>query len=43
MGIKQRLFHAVVGQFHDPTGPAGHVVGWVMGTALVMSAHWLVA
>ena len=31
MGIKQRLLHRVVRQFHDPTGPAGHVAGWVMG------------
>lgn len=31
MAMKQRLVHSVVRQFHDPTGPAGHVVGWVMG------------
>ena len=30
MGMKQRLFHSVVRQFRDPTGPAGHVAGWVM-------------
>jgi SAM-dependent methyltransferase len=31
MGMKQRLFHAGVRQFHNPTGPVGHVVGWIMG------------
>ena len=31
MGMKQRLLHRVVRQFHDPTGPGGHVAGWVMG------------
>jgi SAM-dependent methyltransferase len=31
MGMKQRLFHCVVRQFHDPAGPGGHVAGWVMG------------
>lgn len=29
--MKQRLVHGVIRQFHDPTGPGGHVVGWVMG------------
>ena len=31
MGIKQRLLRSVVRQFHHPTGPGGHVAGWVMG------------
>src|SRR5919197_462989 len=31
MGVKQRLRHSAVRQFHDPTGPAGSAVGWVMG------------
>jgi SAM-dependent methyltransferase len=31
MGMKQRLFHRVVRQFRDPTGPGGHIAGWVMG------------
>ena len=31
MGIKQRLIQRAVRQFHNPTGPAGHVAGWVMG------------
>lgn len=29
--MKQRLLHGVIRQFHDPTGPGGHVAGWVMG------------
>ena len=31
MGMKQRLFRILVGQFHAPSGPGGHVAGWVMG------------
>src|SRR5919108_119923 len=31
MGVKQRLLHRAVRQFHNPTGPAGHAAGWVMG------------
>jgi len=31
MGFKQRLRRSVVRQFHHPTGPGGHVAGWVMG------------
>lgn len=31
MGMKQRLVQRVVRQFHDPSGPGGHVAGWVMG------------
>lgn len=31
MGMKQRLVRRVVRQFGDPTGPGGHVAGWVMG------------
>jgi len=31
--IEQRLaqMQRVVGQFHHPTGPGGHIAGWVMG------------
>jgi SAM-dependent methyltransferase len=32
MDIKQRLLRRTMRQFHRPTGPAGHVAGWVMGT-----------
>jgi SAM-dependent methyltransferase len=31
MGMKQHLVRRVVRQFHDPTGPGGHLAGWVMG------------
>jgi SAM-dependent methyltransferase len=31
MGIRQRLLRRAVRQFHHPTGPGGHVAGWVMG------------
>src|ERR671931_393033 len=31
MGVKQRLRHSAVRQFHDPTGPAGRAMGWMMG------------
>jgi SAM-dependent methyltransferase len=31
MGIKQRLRHSAVRKFHNPTGPARSVAGWVMG------------
>ena len=30
-GLRKRVFTRVVQQFHRPTGPAGHVAGWVMG------------
>jgi trans-aconitate methyltransferase len=30
MSIKQRVFGAVVRQFHNPTGTGGRLVGWVM-------------
>ena len=44
MGTKQRLIDAVVRQFHDPTGPAGHVVGWIMGrrSSNVERSRWAV-
>jgi SAM-dependent methyltransferase len=32
MDIKGRLLRRTMRQFHRPTGPAGHVAGWVMGT-----------
>src|SRR5919109_959189 len=38
MGIKQRLRHSAVRQFHPPTGPAGSAAGWVMGW-LVRQGH----
>ncbi|MFP3901361.1 MAG: class I SAM-dependent methyltransferase [Acidimicrobiia bacterium] len=31
MGLKQDLVRRVVRQFGDPSGPGGHVAGWVMG------------
>src|SRR5262245_48471988 len=31
MDPKQRLLHQAVRQFHNPSGPAGRVAGWVMG------------
>jgi len=30
MAIRQHLLHRVVRQFGEPTGPGGHVVGWIM-------------
>ena len=38
MGIKQRVRHAAIRQFHNPTGPAGSAAGWVMGR-LVRQGH----
>lgn len=31
MTVKQRLRRRAVRQFHNPTGPAGHAAGWIMG------------
>lgn len=31
MTTTDRVRRAVVRQFHNPTGPGGHVVGWIMG------------
>src|ERR671936_1185691 len=31
MGIKERLRHSAVRQFHNPDGPAGSAAGWMMG------------
>jgi trans-aconitate methyltransferase len=31
MDIKQRLRRSIVRQAHKPTGPAGHVEGWIFG------------
>ncbi len=44
MGMKQRLLHSVVGQFRNPTGAAGHVVGWIMGhrSSNVRRSRWAV-
>jgi ubiquinone/menaquinone biosynthesis C-methylase UbiE len=44
MGMKQRLFHSVVRQFHDPSGAGGHVAGWVMGrrSSNVQRNRWVV-
>lgn len=45
MAIKQRLRRAIVRQFHHPTGPGGHVAGWVMGVrwSNVARNQWAVA
>lgn len=44
MGMKQRLVHSVVRQFHRPTGPGGNVAGWVMGrrSSNVQRNRWAV-
>lgn len=44
MGMKQRLLHGIVGQFHNPTGPAGHLAGWVMSrrSSNVRRSRWAV-
>ncbi len=44
MGMRQRLFDGVVRQFHNPTGPSGHVVGWIMGrrSSNVQRSRWAV-
>jgi SAM-dependent methyltransferase len=31
MDTKQRLRTSLVRQFHNPTGPGGHLAGWIMG------------
>ncbi len=31
MSTKERLRRGIVAQFHNPTGVAGHVAGWIMG------------
>jgi SAM-dependent methyltransferase len=38
MGIKQRLRHSAVRQFHDPAAPAASAAGWLIGR-LVRQAH----
>ncbi len=42
--MKQRLVRSVVRQFHHPTGPGGHVAGWVMGrrSSNVQRNRWAV-
>lgn len=44
MGLKQRLLRAVVRQFHQPRGPAGHLAGSVMGrrSSNVQRNRWAV-
>ncbi|WP_232664710.1 class I SAM-dependent methyltransferase [Pseudonocardia sp. TRM90224] len=44
MAIKQRILRRTVRQFHEPSGPAGHVVGWVMSTrsSNVQRSRWAV-
>ena len=44
MSLKQRVVHRLVRQFHDPTGPAGHVAGWIMGrrSSNVQRNRWAV-
>lgn len=45
MSMRQRLFHRVVRQFQDPTGPGGHIAGWIMGrrASNVQRNRWAVA
>ena len=31
MGIRDRLRRRLIAQAHNPTGPAGHVIGWMFG------------
>src|SRR5215475_6613152 len=31
MSLKQQMMRRMVGQFHRPSGAAGHLAGWVMG------------
>lgn len=42
--MQQRLVRSVVRQFHHPTGPGGHVAGWVMGrrSSNVQRNRWAV-
>lgn len=44
MGIKQRLVHTAVRQFHHPRGAGGHIAGWVMGrrSSNVQRNRWAV-
>jgi SAM-dependent methyltransferase len=44
MDVKQRLLRSIVRQFHHPSGPGGHVAGWVMGrrTSNVQRNRWAV-
>lgn len=44
MGIKQRVLHRTIRQFHHPSGAGGHVVGWVMGrrSSNVTRSRWAV-
>jgi ubiquinone/menaquinone biosynthesis C-methylase UbiE len=45
MDIKQRVIRSMVRQAHNPTGPAGHVEGWVFGRrpSNVRRNRWAVA
>jgi ubiquinone/menaquinone biosynthesis C-methylase UbiE len=42
--FKQRLLRSMMRQFHDPTGPGGHIAGWVMGhrSSNVQRNRWAV-
>lgn len=42
--MRQRLLHGAIRQFHNPTGPGGHVVGWIMGrrSSNVQRSRWAV-
>jgi len=44
MGMRQRLLHGAIRQFHNPTGPGGHVVGWIMGrrSSNIQRSRWAV-
>lgn len=44
MDIRERARRTVVRQFHNPTGPGGHVAGWVMGlrSSNVQRNRWAV-
>lgn len=44
MNVKQRLLRSAVRQFHHPSGPGGHVAGWIMGRrpSNVQRSRWAV-
>jgi SAM-dependent methyltransferase len=43
--VKQRIIRRVVGQFHRPHGPAGHLAGWVMAhrSSNLQRNRWVVS
>lgn len=44
MSVKQQITHRAVRQFHNPTGPGGHLVGLIMGrrSSNVRRSRWAV-